>query len=92
MEAGQSREPAEGDGMNAVRRIKHKSKGYAGLINDPKAQQVVDDHGERWAEAIGDPSFIYVSRAPTHTRASGAVIALRGDPENKIIRNMDAGR
>lgn len=73
-------------------RIKHHSKGYAALLKDTAIQGDLERRAQRIADATGDRRIIAVSSAPVHTRARAAVIARMGDPKNKIIRAIDAGR
>lgn len=73
-------------------RIVHHSKGYAALIKAPAIQADLERRAQRIAAATGDESIVAESSAPVHTRARAAVIARRGDPENKIIHALDAGR
>lgn len=76
-------------------RIKHKSPGYADLIaGRGKGNRIPQDHKarlERVAAAVGPEAVVEMSE-PTHTRVRGAVIMPQGDPDNKIIRALDAGR
>ena len=73
-------------------RIVHHNKGYRALLTDRKVQADLEARAQRIAAATGDESIVAVSSAPAHTRARAAVFARRGDPENKIIRALDAGR
>ena len=73
-------------------RVKHHNKGYAALIKTPAIQADLERRAQRIAAAASDPDIVAESSAPIHTRARAAVIAPRGDPENKIIHALDAGR
>lgn len=73
-------------------RIRHHSKGYAALLKDSGVQADLEARARRIAAATGDESIVAESSAPIHTRARAAVIARGGDPENKIIHALDAGR
>jgi len=75
-------------------RVKHHSKGYAELIRDPAIVADLQRRAERIAAAAGGESEGYVAEpsTPTRRRARAAVIALRGDSDNAMIRNLGAGR
>ena len=71
-------------------RVKHHSKGYEDLLVDPGVLADVRARASRIAEAAGD-GFDMKSSVP-HSRARAAVIAPMGDPDNRMIRSLDAGR
>lgn len=71
-------------------RVKHHAKGYAALLTDARILADIRSRARAIAEAAGD-EFDMRSSEP-HTRARAAVIAPQGDPDNKMIRNLDAGR
>ena len=73
-------------------RIVHHSKGYAALIKHSNVQADLESRARRIAAATGDPDIVAESSAPIRTRARAAVIAPQGDPNNKIIHALDAGR
>ena len=73
-------------------RVKHLSKGYRELLTDPKLQADLESRARRIAAATGDPNIIAESSAPIYRRNRAAVIALMGDPDNKILHALDAGR
>ena len=73
-------------------RIKHHSKGYAALLKDSGVQADLEARAQRVAAATGDETIVAESSAPIRRRARAAVIAPRGDSDNKIIRALDAGR
>lgn len=73
-------------------RVKHHSKGYAALLKAPAIQSDLERRAQRIAAATGDPDIAAESSAPIRTRARAAVIAPQGDPNNKIIHALDAGR
>lgn len=83
-------QPEEGDGVSV--RVKHHSKGYAALLKHPNVQTDLEQRARRIAAAANDPDILYESSVPIHTRARAAVVAPIGDPENKIIHALDAGR
>jgi len=71
-------------------RIKHHAKGYRELLTHPAVVADLRRRAERVAEAAGK-DFDAQQSAP-HTRARAAVVAPMGDPENRMIRALDAGR
>ena len=75
-------------------RVQHISKGYATLLRSAKAQADLVRRAERIAAAAnasgGD--VVVEPSAPIHTRNRVAIVAPKGDPENTILRNLDAGR
>lgn len=71
-------------------RITHHSKGYAALLKSVEAQAEVRRRAERIAAAAG-PGF-HVEQSTPHTRARAAVVAPRGDSDNRLVRSIDAGR
>ena len=75
-------------------RVQHLSKGYAALLRSAKAQADLVRRAERIAAAAnasgGD--VVVEPSAPIHTRNRVAIVAPKGDPDNLIIRNLDAGR
>ena len=73
-------------------RVVHQNKGYRELLTDPKLQADLVDRARRIAAATGDPNIIAESSAPIYRRNRAAVIALMGDPDNKILHNLDSGR
>lgn len=75
-----------------IKHHKHHNKGYRALLTDRNVQADLESRARRIAAATGDESIVAESSAPVHTRARAAVIARRGDPENKIIHALDAGR
>lgn len=79
--------------MRGTTKIVHHGKAYAKLIKLPSIQRDLDRRARRIAEAAGgeDEGFI-ASSSPARVRARAAVLALRGDSDNKMIRNIDAGR
>lgn len=72
-------------------RIQHISKGYAALHKLGTAQADLVKRGERIVDAVGDPRIVLEPSSPIRKRNRVAIIALGGDPDNKIIRNLDAG-
>lgn len=78
--------------MAGVVRIKHNPKGYAALLKHRNVQADLESRAQRIAAAANDPDILFESSAPIHTRARAAVVAPMGDPENKIIHALDAGR
>lgn len=73
-------------------RIKHHNKGYAALLKHSNVQSDLERRTQRIAAATGDETIVAESSAPIHTRARAAVVAYMGDPENKIVHALDAGR
>ena len=73
-------------------RIVHHNKGYRALLTDSNVQADLERRARRIAAATGDWTIVAESSAPVHTRARAAVVARMGDPENKIVRALDAGR
>lgn len=71
-------------------RIVHHSKGYAALLKHPALQADVLRRARAVAAAAGDEAVAVQS--PARTRARAAVVMPKGDPENKLIRSLDAGR
>ena len=75
-------------------RVKHISKGYAAHLRSAKAQADLVKRAERIAAAAnasgGD--VVVEPSDPIHTRNRVAIVAPKGDPDNSIIRNLDAGR
>lgn len=71
-------------------RIVHHSKGYRELLTHPNVQADVLRRARAVAVAAGDDAVAVQS--PAHTRARAAVVMPNGDPDNKMIRNLDAGR
>ena len=74
-------------------RIVHHSKGYAALLKHPRLQADVLRRAQAIARAAGgeQDGFVAEQSAP-RVRARAAVIARYGDPDNKMIRSLDAGR
>ena len=74
-------------------RIVHHSEGYAALLKHPNIQADLKRRAERVAAAAGgeDEGF-YAEQSEPRVRARAAVVAPFGDPENKLIRSLDAGR
>lgn len=70
--------------------VKHLGKGYAGLLTDPAIVADLRARAERIASAAGDG--YKAEQSTPHTRARAAVVAANGDPDNLMIRNLDAGR
>lgn len=73
-------------------RVKHNSRGYAALLKDPAVVADVFERAARIAEATGDPDIVAESSTPVRKRARAAVIATRGDSDNRMIRSLDFGR
>lgn len=73
-------------------RVKHHSKAYAALLREPKVLADLQDRAERIAAATGDSEIVAEASTPVRKRARAAVIAPMGDPKNKILRSLDAGR
>lgn len=73
-------------------RIVHHAKGYAALLRDPKILADLSRRAERIAQATGDEDIVAETSDPIRRRNRAAVIAPMGDPDNKIIRALDAGR
>ena len=71
-------------------RVVHNKKAYAALLKDAAVLADVRRRAERIAAAAG-PEFDVQSSEP-RVRARAAVIAPQGDPDNKMIRSLDAGR
>lgn len=71
-------------------RVVHNRKGYAALMKDAAVLADVRRRAQAIADAAG-PEFDMQSSEP-RKRARAAVVAPQGDPENKMIRNLDAGR
>lgn len=80
--------------MAGVERVKHNAKGYRELLTDPKVQADLLARARRIAAAAGGRSAGFVVPEPPtpRKRARAAVIATRGDSDNRMIRNLDAGR
>lgn len=74
-------------------RIVHHGKAYAQLIKLPAIQADLYRRARNIATAAGGAAegFHPVYSQP-RVRARAAVIASRGDSDNKLIRNIDAGR
>lgn len=73
-------------------RVKHIGKGYEALHKVPAAQRDLEARARRIAAATGDKDIIAEGSAPIRKRNRAAVIAPRGDSDNKILRALDAGR
>lgn len=73
-------------------RVKHIGKGYEALHRLPAAQADLYDRAKRVAAAAGDEDIVAEPSSPIRKRNRAAVIAPLGDPKNKIIRALDAGR
>ena len=73
-------------------RIVHKSKGYAALVKHPALLADLVRRAEAVAEATGDDSIVAEGSGPIRKRNRAAIIATRGDTDNLILRNLDAGR
>ena len=73
-------------------RVKHIGKGYEALQRGARAQRDLEARAGRIAAGTGDPRIVAESSEPIRKRNRAAVIALGGDPDNKIIRALDAGR
>lgn len=75
-------------------RIKHHSRGYAALLKDPAIVADMHDRARRIAAAAGgEDEAIYAPTPSTPSkRARAAVVAAMGDPDNRMLRSMDAGR
>jgi len=71
-------------------RVKHNAAGYAALLKHPNVQADVSRRAEAVAAAAGE-DFDAHSETPRR-RARAAVVAPMGDPRNKMIRALDAGR
>lgn len=71
-------------------RIKHHSKGYAALLKHPAVQADIERRAQAVATAAGE-GIVAESSTPIR-RARAAVVAPRGDSDNRIIRALDAGR
>lgn len=71
-------------------RVVHNRKGYAALMTNAAVLADVRRRAQAIADAAG-PEFDMQSSEP-RKRARAAVIAPQGDPDNKMIRNLDAGR
>lgn len=71
-------------------KIVHHGPAYAALIRSRAVQADLDRRARSIAAACGDD--YYARSSKPHTRARAAVVAPLGDPENKMIRNLDAGR
>ena len=72
-------------------RVKHIGKGYEALHRLPAAQRDLERRARAIAEAAGG-NVVAEGSAPIRKRNRAAVIAPGGDPENTIIRSLDAGR
>lgn len=73
-------------------RIVHHAKGYAALLRDPKILADLSRRAAAIAAATGDRAIVAETSDPIRRRNRAAVIAPMGDPDNRIIRNLDAGR
>lgn len=74
-------------------RIVHHSKGYAALLKHPAVRADLLRRAQAVARAAGGVEAGYVAESSTpRVRARAAVVAVYGDPGNKILRNLDAGR
>lgn len=74
-------------------RIVHHSEGYAALLKHPALQADVLRRAQAVARAAGGVAEGYVAeQSSPRVRARAAVVAVYGDPDNKLIRNLDAGR
>lgn len=75
-------------------RVQHISKGYKALHMTPAAQRDLAARARRIAAAAGGEGEGIVAEpsAPIYKRNRAAVIATRGDSDNRIIRALDAGR
>ena len=71
-------------------RVVHHSKGYAALLKHPAVQADLRRRAEAVAASAGDD--FDAQQSPAHTRARAAVVAPRGDSDNRMIRALDAGR
>lgn len=79
--------------LGKATRIVHKGKGYAALIKQTSIQHNLYQRAKAIAAAAGGEDEGFYARSSTpHTRARAAVIAPMGDPDNKMLRNLDAGR
>lgn len=73
-------------------RIVHHAKGYAALLRDPKILADLSRRAEAIASATGDGDIVAETSDPIRRRNRAAVVAPAGDPGNKIIKALDAGR
>ena len=75
-------------------RVKHIGKGYEALHMTPAAQRDLAARARRIAAAAGGEREGVVAEPsdPIRKRNRAAVIATRGDSENRILRSLDAGR
>lgn len=73
-----------------ARRVVHNRRGYADLLKDPAIVADLRRRAEAVAAAAG--SGFEAKQSQPHTRARAAVVAPQGDPNNKMIRALDAGR
>lgn len=74
-------------------RVKHHSKGYKELLLDAGVLADVRDRASRVAEAAGGSGAgFYMESSAPHSRSRAAVIAPMGDPDNRMIRSLGAGR
>lgn len=78
--------------MAKLVRVKHIGKGYEALHVLPAAQRDLERRARAVAAAADDVSVVAESSSPIRSRNRAAVIATQGDPKNKIIRALDAGR
>ena len=75
-------------------RVQHLSKGYAALLRSAKAQADLVRRAERIAAAANASGgeVVVEPSDPIRTRNRVAIVAPKGDSENAILRNLDAGR
>lgn len=73
-------------------RVVHHTKGYAALLRHPAILADLSRRAEAIASATGDKSIVAETSSPIRRRNRAAVVAPSGDPDNKIIRALDAGR
>lgn len=74
-------------------RVVHHAKGYAALLKHPAVLANLERRAEAIAQAAGGGRrFVAETSDPIRKRNRAAVIAPGGDPDNQILRNLDAGR
>ena len=72
-------------------RVKHHTKGYAALLKHPAVLADLEQRAQRIAGAAGK-GVVAETSDPIRRRNRAAVVAPNGDPDNRIIRALDAGR